>query len=414
MDFIENFDLNINKSFIDSVKTGNKEFRDIIKKNSKKTLKSMKTTSKEINDTLKATEKKIKANIRSAENEINTALGQIQDPSTLIDTTIRTGERGFRANVMSPMNTYKGKFLNTLSSGYREKIIKPLAIIDRGARRGITNSDVTARKLIRTYLKSGNDTALKKYVLRPLNQAENIATRTAQKAYLKNIILPVNYADRTIKKTIIDTDTAIKTGLRQIKPPSTSDVDIYVRSALSPINKTINDAQASVITSSYSTLQTYNTTFDNIFINIFNILIKPFQPNAVYKGETLIYMLVWSIFLLLAAISQFIYDATVGTILGVVGLLTGLDLSGKSIKKSNTPGIDEEPVSIIGAFKDAAKNIWSKNSIVKKIKNIFYKFFLIIASVFDLITLALINNATFFTDLVQAMFGTAPAAPGSA
>ena len=44
MDFIENFDLNINKSFINSVRTGNKDFRDIIKTNSKKTLKSMKTT----------------------------------------------------------------------------------------------------------------------------------------------------------------------------------------------------------------------------------------------------------------------------------------------------------------------------------------------------------------------------------
>jgi hypothetical protein len=121
-------------------------------------------------------------------------------------------------------------------------------------------------------------------------------------------------------------------------------------------------------------------------------------------------MLVWCIFLILAAISQFIYDATVGTILSIVGLLTGLDLSGKSLKKSSAPGVDEEPVSILGAFRDAAKNIWTKNSIVKKIKNVFYKFFLIVASVFDLITLALINNATFFTDLVQAMFGTAPAA----
>jgi len=410
MDFIENFDLNINKSFINSVRTGNKYFRDIIKTNSKKTLKSMKTTSKDINDTLKATEKKIKANIRSAENEINTALSQIQDPSTLIDTTIRTGERGFRANVMSPMNTFKGKFMNTLSSGYREKIIKPLAIIDRGARRGITNTDVTTRKLIRQYLKSGNDTAIKKYLLRPLNKAENIATRAAQKAYLQSIILPVNYADRTIKKTIIDTDTAIKTGLKQIKPPSVNDVDIYVRSALSPINKTINDAQSAALTSTYSSLQTYNTTFDNIFLNIFNILIKPFQPTAVYKGESLVYMLVWCIFLILAAISQFIYDATVGTMLSIIGLLTGLDLSGKSLKKSSAPGVDEEPVSILGAFRDAAKNIWTKNSIVKKIKNVFYKFFLIVASVFDLITLALINNATFFTDLVQAMFGTAPAA----
>jgi hypothetical protein len=213
MDFIENFDLNINKSFINSVKSGNKEFRDIIKKNSKKTLKSMKTTSKDINNALKATEKKIKANIRSAENEINTALGQIQDPSTLIDTTIRTGERGFRANVMSPMNTYKGKFLNTLSSGYREKIIKPLAIIDRGAKRGIVNTDVTARKLLRQ-IKPGNDIALRKYVLRPHGVAQNTASREIQKAYIKNVILPINYAENTVKRTISDTDKSFKKALR--------------------------------------------------------------------------------------------------------------------------------------------------------------------------------------------------------
>jgi len=410
MDFIENFDLNINKSVIKSIQLGNKEFRNLVKTNSKSALKKMKTTSKDINDTLKDSEKKIKANIREAELEINTALGQIQDPSTLIDTTIRTGQRGFRANVMNPMNNYKGKFLNTLSSGYREKIIKPLAIIDRGAKRGLVNSDVATRTLLRQ-IKPGNDVALKKYVLRPLNKADVDAKRAIQKAYLDNVILPVNYADQTIKKTIFDTDNNIKAGLRQIKPPSTSDVDIYVRSQLAPIAKSINDTQSSVISSSYDALQNYNTAFDSTYINIFNILVKPFVPSAVYKGESFVYMLGWSFFLLLALISQGIYNATIGNVIAVIGFITGLDLSGKALKKSSVDGVDEEQVSIVGAFSDAAKAIWTKNSIVKKIKNIFYKFFLIIASIFDLITLAFINNATFFTDLVTAMFGAPPPPP---
>jgi hypothetical protein len=413
MDFIENFDLNINKSVIDSIQLGNKQFRNLVKTNSKAALKSMKNTRTEINNTLKDSEKKIKANIREAELEINTALGQIQDPSTLIDTTIRTGQRGFRANVMNPMNTYKGKFLNTLSSGYREKIIKPLAIIDRGARRGIVNSDVATRTLLRQ-IKPGNDVALKKYLLRPLSQAHNEATRAVQKAYINSVILPVNYADQAIKRTINNTNSQIKTGLQQMKPISTSDVDIYIRSQLSPINQSINQTESSILSSTYRALNTYNTIYDDGYANLHNILIKPFMPNSAYKGESFIYMICWSFFLLLALISQGIYDATIGNILNVIGFLTGLDLSGKSIKKSKVEGVDEEPVSIVGAFSDAANNIWTKNTIVKKVKNIFYKFFLIIASIFDLITLAFINNATFFTDLVVAMFGAAPAPPSGA
>lgn len=413
MDFIENFDLNINKTMVDSIQGVNTEFRNIVRKQSQNTLKNLKETNKDINNSLKESQKQIVSTIRNAEKEINTTLGQIQDPSTLINTTIRAGQRGFRANVMNPMNTYKGKFLNTLSSGYREKIIKPLAIIDRGARRGIVNSDVATRTLLRQ-IKPGNDVALKKYLLRPLSQAHNEATRAVQKAYINSVILPVNYADQAIKRTINNTNSQIKTGLQQMKPISTSDVDIYIRSQLSPINQSINQTESSILSSTYRALNTYNTIYDDGYANLHNILIKPFMPNSAYKGESFIYMICWSFFLLLALISQGIYDATIGNILNVIGFLTGLDLSGKSIKKSKVEGVDEEPVSIVGAFSDAANNIWTKNTIVKKVKNIFYKFFLIIASIFDLITLAFINNATFFTDLVVAMFGAAPAPPSGA
>jgi hypothetical protein len=100
------------------------------------------------------------------------------------------------------------KFINTLNSGYREKIVKPLAIIDRGARRGIVNSDVATRQLLRQ-IKNPNDIALKKYVLRPLSEVQNKATRAVKRAVIDGIILPVNYADRAIKQTLIDTDSQI-------------------------------------------------------------------------------------------------------------------------------------------------------------------------------------------------------------
>jgi len=159
MDFIENFDLNINKTMVDSIQGVNKEFRNIVRTQSQNTLKQLKSTNKDINSSLKESQKQITATIRNAEQEINTTLGQIQDPSTLIDTTIRAGQREFRANVMNPMNTFKGKFINTLNSGYREKVVKPLAIIDRGARRGLVNSDVATRQLLRQ-IKNPTDVAL--------------------------------------------------------------------------------------------------------------------------------------------------------------------------------------------------------------------------------------------------------------
>lgn len=407
MDFIENFDLNINKSVIDSIRSGNKDFRSLVKKNSKSALKTLKTTNKEINKALKESQKKIKASIRDVEKEINTTLGQIQDPSTLIDTTIRTGQRAFRANVMNPMNTYKSKFVNTLKSGYREKIIKPLAIIDRGAKRGIVNTDVTARKLLRQ-IKPGNDIALRKYVLRPLGVAQNTASREAQKAYIHNVILPINYAENTVKKSIYTADKQFKDTLKQIQTPSTKDVDVYLRSQLYPINQAINETETSILSSTYSALKDYNTAWDETYVNVFNALIKSYQPNLVYKGESVPYMMVWSFFLLLALISQSIYDATIGNVIIVLAYLTGFDISGKGIKKStdlskNPDG--DEPVTIVGIFREAGVNLWTKNSLVKKTKNIFYQFFLIIASIFDLITLAFINNATFFTDLTKALFG---------
>jgi len=117
-------------------------------------------------------------------------------------------------------------------------------------------------------------------------------------------------------------------------------------------------------------------------------------------------MLFWSIFLILATISQFLYDITFGAFFSVLSYLTGFDLSGKSSTKNDAG--EDVPVSISGTLSKAGKDIWMKNSIVKKVKNIVYKFFLIIASVFDLITLAFVNNATFFTDLVKALFGSPP------
>jgi hypothetical protein len=102
------------------------------------------------------------------------------------------------------------------------------------------------------------------------------------------------------------------------------------------------------------------------------------------------------------------YDITLGNFFSVLSFLTGFDLSGKSSTKNDAG--EDVPFTISGTLSKAGKDIWMKNSIVKKVKNIIYKFFLIIASVFDLITLAFINNATFFTDLVKALFG-APLKP---
>jgi hypothetical protein len=404
MDFIENFDLNINKTMVDSIQGVNTEFRNIVRKQSQNTLKNLKETNKDINNSLKESQKQIVSTIRNAEKEINTTLGQIQDPSTLINTTIRAGQRGFRANVMNPMSTFKGKFINTLNSGYREKIVKPLAIIDRGARRGIVNSDVATRQLLRQ-IKNPNDIALKKYVLRPLSEVQNKATRAVKRAVIDGIILPVNYADRAIKQTLIDTDSQIKIGLKQLSSSGPS-LDVQARSFLAPINRQIDDTETSVLTTAYGALKDYSIAYDSTYLSIFNILIKPFTTGIVYKGESFVYMLAWSFFLILATISQFIYDATIGNLFSIISYLTGFDLSGKAISKNDEN--KDVPFSIFGTLSKAGKDIWMKNSIVKKVKNIVYKFFLIIASVFDLITLAFINNATFFTDLVKALFGSPP------
>jgi len=409
MNFIENFDLNIDKSIIDTIQLGNKEFRNIIRTNSKSTLKNLKSTNKDIQSSLKSSEIQIKKNIRAAELEINTVLSQIRDPSTLIDTSIRTGQRGFRANVMTPMNNYKNKFINTLKSGYREKIIKPLAIIDRGARRGVVNSDVAARKLLKQIKPINVDSKIRKYVLKPLNKADIKAKKMIKKGFIEGVIKPANYVDKNIKKTLSETNKSIKKELQKIKGTDINTVDIYVRSQLKPINKTINDTQSSVIKSTYSGLREYSKTYDQAYVYLFNILIKSYLPKSNYKGEGFLYMLVWSFFLLLALISQTIYDATVGNIIDGIRIITGFDLSGKGIKKDSTGR--EVPNTVIGVITDSSKDIWTKNSLVKKIKNIFYKFFLIIASIFDLITLAFINNATFFSDLVTNLFGAAPAKP---
>jgi hypothetical protein len=404
MDFIENFDLNINKTMVNSIQGVNKEFRNLVRTQSQNTLKKLKSTNKDINNSLKESQKQIVTTIRNAEKEINTTLGQIQDPSTLIDTTIRAGTREFRAKVMNPMNNYKGKFINTLTSGYREKVVKPLAIIDRGAKRGIVNSDIATRQLLRQ-IKNPTDVALKKYVLRPLREAENEATRAINKTVINKVIIPLNYADQAIKQTLLDTDSQIKKGLRQLSSSGPS-LDSQARSFLAPINKKITDTETSVLTSAYGALKDYSIAYDSTYLSIFNILIKPFTTGIVYKGESVIYMMVWSVFLILAAISQFLYDNTIGNLLLVISFLTGFDLSGKSISKDEK-GM-EVPTSIAGTLVKAGKDIWMKNTIVVKIKNIIYKFLLIITGVFDLITLAFINNATFFTDLVKNLFGAAP------